>query len=229
MSLPFPPLLPIERQISPVLVSVMDGLIMLIIGLTKSLLTGEFSCSKKLFGSCCAYFFFADGLSFYSHTYVDKFSGYYTLPDTPQDAGGLLYYFLGAENQNDSGSKGVTILQPVLTYYTGWYMNSWNCCPHGQSHESETLDGMGPGDKVFGQMYETGNLTTGKWEVVSSFNGKSVTLEVFFFFFWPQIMSLTLIFVWNRSMTLTALLTGSMQHWRPTMLALTVTSSLLGH
>jgi hypothetical protein len=27
---------------------------------------------------------------------------------------------------------GVTILQPVLTYYTnGWTFSSWNCCPQG--------------------------------------------------------------------------------------------------
>jgi len=107
---------------------------------------------------------------------VKQFQGYYTVPTTPSASGGLLYYFLGAENKG--GNLGLTILQPVLTYYGSWYMNSWNCCPQGQAHESEPLSGFKPGDKVFGNMYETGSELSGDWTVESKWNNYNVTLVV---------------------------------------------------
>jgi len=106
---------------------------------------------------------------------VYQFSGTYTVPTTPTTKGGLLYYFIGCENSASSSSLGLTILQPVLTYYTsGWYMNSWNCCPNGQSHESATLSGFGPGNQVFGNIYESGSDYT----IVSEWNNQQVTLTV---------------------------------------------------
>jgi hypothetical protein len=113
-----------------------------------------------------------------SHEYVYEFKGYYTLPNTPKTSGGLLYYFLGTQNNDGSSNLGVTILQPVLTYFGRWYMNSWNCCPNGQSHESGEIDGFGPGDKVYGDMYETGAELTGKWDIVSTYGSSTATLVV---------------------------------------------------
>jgi len=99
--------------------------------------------------------------------YAYKFDGSYTVPSTPSQQGGLLYYFLGMENKG--GNLGLTILQPVLTYYYGWTMASWNCCPNGQSHESTPISGFGPGNKVFGNMFETGPELTGTWSVESQY------------------------------------------------------------
>jgi hypothetical protein len=96
-----------------------------------------------------------------------KFDGDYTVPTTPSMTGGLLYYFLGMENKG--GSLGLTILQPVLTYYGGWTMASWNCCPNGQSHESTPISGFGPGNKVYGNMFESGPELTGTWSVESQY------------------------------------------------------------
>jgi len=98
--------------------------------------------------------------------YEYKFDGTYTIPSSPSQIGGLLYYFLGMENEG--GSLGRTSLQTVLTYYYGWSMTSWSCCPNGQSHESTAITFFDPGDKVYGNMYESAEQS-GTWIVESQF------------------------------------------------------------
>jgi len=73
---------------------------------------------------------------------------------------------------------GLSIVQPVLTYYYGWSFSPWNCCPagkifstkdslfaqnnhlmmslSGQSQEGTGLGGFGPGDTIFGSIVNTG-------------------------------------------------------------------------
>jgi len=100
------------------------------------------------------------------------FSGNYLVPPTPKTTGGLIYYFIGLVNWNNPE----TILQPVLTYYSSWYMNSWNCCPSGQVHTSPTLAGFAPGDLLNGNIYYEQNNDT--WTTVSTFRDNSVVLNV---------------------------------------------------
>ena len=118
--------------------SVMVGLIML--DTTPTLKTRLFLFLHLLF---C--FRLTKVLSPLSRTeYVQDYHGYYTLPNTPKKTGGLIYYFLGTQNNGNfplqltkifssffshsllfpagGGKLGLTILQPVLTYYYSWYM-----------------------------------------------------------------------------------------------------------
>jgi len=75
---------------------------------------------------------------------IGTFFSAYDLPnENPPDYGQLLYFFIGMVN---FGSKlGETIIQPVVNYDrsgqypAGWSMESWNCCPSGQSHESKNI------------------------------------------------------------------------------------------
>mmetsp|Transcript_5384 Transcript_5384/g.6913 ORF Transcript_5384/g.6913 Transcript_5384/m.6913 type:complete len:217 (-) Transcript_5384:71-721(-) len=101
-----------------------------------------------------------------------------TLSQThPKKTGGLIYYFLGTQNNAGGGKLGLTILQPVLTYYYSWYMESWNCCPNGQSHTSSSISGFGPGDKVYGKISEKGG-EDGTWTVLSEFGSQQTSLTV---------------------------------------------------
>jgi len=102
---------------------------------------------------------------------LKRFSGNYLVPSTPaSDNGQILYYFIGAVSPVPD-----TILQPVLTYYSGWSIASWNCCPSGQAHESTPLYGFGPGSTLFGEIARSANDA---WTITSTFNGKSTTLTV---------------------------------------------------
>ena len=67
-------------------------------------------------------------------------------------------------------------------------MSSWNCCPNGQSHQSNPIAGFGPGNKVpffssfisftdpslttmqvYGNMFESGPELSGTWSVESQY------------------------------------------------------------
>lgn len=74
---------------------------------------------------------------------MGNFSSLYTLPDeNPTPAKQLLYYFIGLVNFDNEPE---TIIQPVAQYdYSGqypdgWSMESWNCCPSGQTWSSKTI------------------------------------------------------------------------------------------
>lgn len=106
--------------------------------------------------------------------HLSNFNGYYTVPGNPQDTTGseVLFYFIGAENIEQSD---VSILQPVLTWgngLTGWSYASWNCCPSGQQHESTPIQGFSSGDKLYGEI-SRGN---GKWTVTSANGGQATNL-----------------------------------------------------
>ncbi|ELR18578.1 uncharacterized protein ACA1_155240 [Acanthamoeba castellanii str. Neff] len=114
-----------------------------------------------------------DYVGYYPSQLVHYFSGRYTVPQTPKNMGGLLYWFIGSENFQTG--IGVTILQPVLTYYTnGWTFSSWNCCPQGQAHQSTPISGFGPGDVLDGVIDQSGD----NWVVYSSFGRQSTQLTV---------------------------------------------------
>ena len=106
-----------------------------------------------------------------------------------------MFYFIGVEDR--SQSSPLTILQPVLTYNSqGWSLSSWNCCPSGQRHQSNTLTGIQPGDtivatieKLSGTSDTTRYTITGEWKGqkasltvdtgAEAFNWADVTLEVY--------------------------------------------------
>jgi len=117
-----------------------------------------------------------DNAGYYPPGLVGSFVGNYLVPPSPVDSGQVLFYFIGTENFQSG--VGVSIFQPVLTWgngITGWSMASWNCCPSGQSHESNPLTGFGSGNTLQGQIVNTNN---GYWNVVSAFNGQKTTLTV---------------------------------------------------
>lgn len=124
-----------------------------------------------------------DNAGFYTNVfgdtteYVENYAGYYTLPQTPAQNGATIYYFIGTQNNAGGGGLGLTILQPVLTYYYSWYMQSWNCCPNGQSHTSSAISGFGPGNTVYGKISERGG-EDGTWDILSQYGSASTTLTV---------------------------------------------------
>ena len=129
---------------------------------------------------------------------VAKFTGTYVVPETPTNTSNqTLFYFIGIEDR--SQSSPLTILQPVLAYnyprHPGWSLSSWNCCPHGQRHQSHFLTGIQPGDtivatieKLSGTSDTTPYTITGEWKGqqtsltvdtgAEAFNWADVTLEV---------------------------------------------------
>eukprot|EP01084_Bolivina_argentea_P120639 213864_1 len=75
---------------------------------------------------------------------MGTFYSAYNIPDeSPPNKKQLLYFFIGMVNFG--GTLGETIIQPVVNYDqtgqypTGWSMESWNCCPSGQSHTSKNI------------------------------------------------------------------------------------------
>jgi len=117
-----------------------------------------------------------DNAGYYPPGLVGSFVGNYLVPPSPVNANQVLFYFIGTENFQSG--VGVSILQPVLTWgngINGWSMASWNCCPSGQSHESNPITGFGSGNTLFGQIINPNN---GNWNVVSGFGSQTTTLTV---------------------------------------------------
>lgn len=129
--------------------------------------------------------------SFYTASGVEvgTFNAKYKVPGNPtKDDGQTLYYFIGVQ---DNGSSPLTILQPVLGYNgngaSGWSISSWNCCPAGQPHQSNTISGIQPGDIITTSMQKTGS---GAYTITATWNGQSATLVVNTgseFFNWPNV------------------------------------------
>ena len=112
-----------------------------------------------------------------SDEHLAGFTGYYTVPGSPEDTSGdeVLFYFIGTEDINQPSE--IAILQPVLTWgngLTGWSYASWNCCPSGQHHESTPFQGFGPGDELFGAITKSGN----DWTVSSVYGAKNTSLTI---------------------------------------------------
>ncbi|KAL4442875.1 hypothetical protein ABPG74_010764 [Tetrahymena malaccensis] len=83
---------------------------------------------------------------------LSKFEAYYYVPNTPRTTHDQwLYYFIGSQNNDGSGPQ-LSIIQPVLSYYKGWYFQSWNCCPDGQAINSPSIFNITPHDQVYGSV-----------------------------------------------------------------------------
>ncbi|EAR82998.1 hypothetical protein TTHERM_01043150 (macronuclear) [Tetrahymena thermophila SB210] len=87
------------------------------------------------------------------NTKLSKFESFYSVPSTPLGKNDqYIYYFIGAQNNDNSGS-GLSIIQPVLSYtLDGWYFQSWNCCPSGQAINTEAVKNITPRDQVYGSV-----------------------------------------------------------------------------
>ncbi|EAR99899.1 hypothetical protein TTHERM_00663780 (macronuclear) [Tetrahymena thermophila SB210] len=123
---------------------------------------------------------------------LTSFEGNYRVPNNPQSSNNqVLYYFIGSQN-NDGSGPGLSIIQPVLTYYYGWFFQSWNCCPQGQAVSATPVLGINPYDTIYGSVTVQNNLATitstnnaGQSSVLSvaqngrNFNWIDATLEVY--------------------------------------------------
>jgi len=118
-----------------------------------------------------------DNAGYYPPTQVEKFTGDYLVPPDPKnDASQVLFYFIGTENFQ-SGIQ-VSILQPVLTWgngINGWNMASWNCCPQGQSHESDSISGIKAGATVSGIIDQSQGEN---WTISSTYQSQTVNLII---------------------------------------------------
>jgi hypothetical protein len=105
---------------------------------------------------------------------IQSMSATYTVPNPPAtNSQQTLYYFIGIQ---DNSSPNVNILQPVLTFgppNTGWYVESWACCPTNISVHSNAVLGLKPGTTMTG-LVQRQNADV--WEINSSYNGKNTTL-----------------------------------------------------
>ncbi|KAL4442876.1 hypothetical protein ABPG74_010765 [Tetrahymena malaccensis] len=83
---------------------------------------------------------------------LSKFEAYYFVPSTPRTTHDQwLYYFIGSQN-NDGSGPGGSVIQPVLSYYKGWYFQSWNCCLQGMAYNSPSVFNITPHDEVYGSV-----------------------------------------------------------------------------
>jgi hypothetical protein len=118
-----------------------------------------------------------DNAGYYPPAEVVQFTGTYLVPPDPNvDNQQVLFYFIGTENFQSGVT--VSILQPVLTWgngYNGWSMASWNCCPQGQTFESDSLEGLSAGDSAFGVIDLS---SSSNWTITSTWNGQTVNLTV---------------------------------------------------
>jgi len=105
---------------------------------------------------------------------IQSFTATYTVPNPPStNSGQTLYYFIGIQ---DNSSPDVSILQPVLTFgppNTGWYVESWACCPSNISVHSNPVLNLKPGTTLSGSIVRK---TPYVWDIVSSYNGQNATL-----------------------------------------------------
>jgi len=118
-----------------------------------------------------------DNAGYYPPSQVESFSGDYLVPPDPKDdAGQVLFYFIGTENFQSGVS--VSILQPVLTWgngIDGWNMASWNCCPQGQSQESDSISSIQAGSTVSGLIDQTRG---DNWTILSTYQSQTVSLVI---------------------------------------------------
>jgi len=105
---------------------------------------------------------------------IQSMSATYTVPNPPTtNSQQTLYYFIGIQ---DNSSPAVNILQPVLTFgppNSGWYVESWACCPSNISVHSNAVLGLKPGTTMTGFVQRQ---NADVWEINSSYNGKNTTL-----------------------------------------------------
>ncbi|KAL4473472.1 hypothetical protein ABPG72_012151, partial [Tetrahymena utriculariae] len=83
----------------------------------------------------------------------------YSVHNNPQTKNNqTLFYFIGSQNQNNyfSGS-GYSIIQPVLTYHNGWYLQYWNFYIQCQAVSADPVYGVNPQDTIYGSII---NLTS---------------------------------------------------------------------
>ncbi|EAR82996.1 hypothetical protein TTHERM_01043130 (macronuclear) [Tetrahymena thermophila SB210] len=87
------------------------------------------------------------------NTKLSKFESFYSVPNTPIGKNDqYLFYFIAAQNNDNSGS-GHSVIQPVLSYtLEGWYFQSWNCCPSGQAINAPAVKNITPHDQVYGSI-----------------------------------------------------------------------------
>ncbi|EAR82997.1 hypothetical protein TTHERM_01043140 (macronuclear) [Tetrahymena thermophila SB210] len=87
------------------------------------------------------------------NTKLSKFESFYFVPNTPINKNDqYIYYFIGGQNNDNSGS-GLSVIQPVLSYtLDGWYFQSWNCCPSGQAINTPAVKNISPHDQVYGSV-----------------------------------------------------------------------------
>jgi hypothetical protein len=96
---------------------------------------------------------------------VSALSATWTVPSRPATDGGIIYLF--------PGLSASTILQPVLTYYYGWTIQSWDCCSSSGNilTDNGSPIAVSPGDSINGQVVGYNcNTATGvcsKWTVVT--------------------------------------------------------------
>ena len=102
----------------------------------------------------------------------------WTVPPQPAaEDGQVLYFFPGFEDINDPQTS---ILQPVLRWYYGWSIASWNCCLTGIVTNSPGV-GVSSGDEIYGSITSTcppGTLSCATWNLLSLdlSTGESTTL-----------------------------------------------------
>eukprot|EP00483_Globobulimina_turgida_P000738 UN00738 len=108
---------------------------------------------------------------------MGTFYSAYNLPnESPTNSGQLLYFFIGMVNYGSS--LGETIIQPVVNYDhsgqypAGWSMESWNCCPSGQSHSSKNIKLASNAMRIPTQCTADGTNIN----VTMSYQGQSTTL-----------------------------------------------------
>jgi len=92
-------------------------------------------------------------------------------PDAPKSNPGTDYWFLGMQNMQGGP---VSILQPVLTYTSGWSAASWACCPSNITTTGNTISAGNEGDRMYGSMIRTKYDT---WQILTTVNGQTSTLN----------------------------------------------------
>jgi len=106
---------------------------------------------------------------------IQAMSATYTVPNPPNtNTQQTLYYFIGIQDNSDPNA--VNILQPVLTFgppNSGWYVESWACCPTNISVHSSAVLGLKPGTTMTGFVQRQ---NADVWEINSSYNGKNTNL-----------------------------------------------------
>jgi hypothetical protein len=103
----------------------------------------------------------------------------WTVPPPPFSNDGQVLYFFPALDQTN---PVISILQPVLEWYSGqWSIASWNCCVSGTTWHS-TIVNVNAGDTIYGSMKSNcagGALSCATWNITTTdkTSGSSTTLS----------------------------------------------------